>query len=105
MTALIDQGVDKVEAVEVCKAIAAYIEDGSMSKAMFQKYVTDKIPPAYADWADALFLVLENVELQEQIPPEIRTALLSFLNDGALYGAKLYKDEHAPKEEPTNGDE
>ena len=103
MTALIDQGVDKAEAVEVCKAIAEYIENGAMSKIVFQKYVTDKVPTAYADWADALFLILDNVGLEEQIPPEIRTAILSFLNDGALYGAKLYSDEHAPKSESTNG--
>ena len=99
MTALLDQGVDKKEAVEICKAVAEYVEDGALSKAMFQKYVIDRIPVQYADWADALFLILENVGLEEKIPPEIRAALLSFLNDGAIYGANLYKDEHRPKPE------
>jgi len=96
MTALIDQGVNKAEAVEVCMAILRYVESGDMSKAVFQKYVLEKIPPAYVDWADALFVVLDNVGLEEQIPPEVRTALISFLRDGAIYGASLYKDGHKP---------
>jgi len=99
MIALLDQGADKAEAIEICQAIAEYVQDGALSKAMFQKYVIDKIPPQYADWADALFLILDNVGLEEKIPSEIRDAILSFLNDGAIYGAGLYKDEHKPKPE------
>jgi len=99
MTALLDQGVDKAEAVEVCRSIAEYLESGAVSKEVFQKYVYKLVPVAYADWVDALFLVIGNVELEEQIPAEVRTALVSFLRDGALYGAGLYKDEHKPAEE------
>jgi hypothetical protein len=96
MTAILDQGVNKAEAVEICNVLIKYLESGDVSKAEFKAYVYQKIPASYADWADALLMVVDNLELQDKIPPEIKTALLSFLKDGAVYGAGLYKDEHKP---------
>jgi hypothetical protein len=65
--------------------------------------VYEVIPVRYADWADALLTVVDEVPLEQKIPPEIRDALLSFLRDGALYGASLYDDSKKPEASSGGG--
>ena len=60
MTALLDQGVDKAEAVELCNALIVFLESGDVSRAVFQKHVYEVIPVRYADWADALLTVVDD---------------------------------------------
>jgi len=98
MTALLDQtNVEKTEAKEFCEAAIAFLEEGSTTKHLFQAKVRDIAPAKFVDYIDALFVVIPNrVGLNDQIPDNVKTGLLSFLRDGAVYAIGLYKDEHKP---------
>lgn len=94
MTALLDSGVDKTEAVNFANAIAAFVEDGTITKELFKAKVLSVAPFGYSDYIDALFSVIPSeVSLNEKIPENVRIGLSSFLKDGAIRGAELYNVE------------
>lgn len=97
MTALLDTGVNKAEAVEFANAVVAFVEDGEIVKAVFQAKVLEVAPQGYADYIDALFSVVPSeVGLNQKIPEKVRIGLVSFLKDGAGRGAELYRDDKKP---------
>jgi len=101
MTALLDEGVDATQAREYVTAIAKLLEDGTLSKATLrtgcQSIATKLKLTGVADYIDALMVIVPSkVAEYQQIPPEYRAAILSFLNDGAIRALDLYKADKKP---------
>jgi len=101
MTALLDQGVKKEEAEAFCKAAIKWLEEGKLTKVLLKDKCYELLKKhdrlQYADYLDALFAVIpSDVGYNQELPPEVRTALISFLKDGALHGSGLYRE--APPE-------
>ena len=96
MTEALDKGVDKAKAREFVDAIINLIVRGEISKNILQTSanalaVKYGIPSAYVS---ALVAVVPNdVGVDELIPDKWKTPLLSFLRDGAIRAADLYKDQ------------
>ena len=103
VTALLDQtGVDKAEVLEFCEAAIAFLESGSTTKHLFQVKIRELASAKFVDYIDALFVVIPNrVKLNDQIPPEVKDGLLSFLRDGAVHAVGLYKEEHRPSDDDS----
>jgi hypothetical protein len=94
MTALLDSGADSEEAVKYVNAVIAFLEEGDTTKELFRVKVLALAPFGYSDYVDALIAVVpSSVSWNEKIPANIRTGLVSFLKDGALHGASLYKKQ------------
>lgn len=94
MTALLDTGIDKAEAVEFANAVVAFLESGEIVKSVFRAKVLEVAPVGYADYVDALFSVVPSeVSFNEKIPENVRTGLVSFLKDGAGRAAELYRED------------
>lgn len=96
MTALLDQGVDPVKAKEYVQGLAELVGKGDVDKQALHDAAIAlanklKIKGA-ADYIDALLVVIpSHVKWNEKIPEQYRTALVSFLNDGAIRAVELYK--------------
>lgn len=104
VTVLLDQtDVDKAEVLRFCRAAIAFLESGATTKRLFQETIRELAPVAFTDYIDALFVVVPNsVDMNEEIPPDVREGLLSFLRDGAVRAIGLYKEEHHPNNEPDS---
>jgi hypothetical protein len=95
MTEALDKGVDKAKAKEFVQALIDLIEKGQLNKNLLQieanaLAVKYGIPSAYVS---ALVAVIPNdVGVNDLIPDKWKTALLSFLRDGAMRAADLYKN-------------
>ena len=105
MTAVLDQGVDKAEAESFCKAMIKWLESGTFTKLVFREKCYDLLEKhdrlKYVDYLDALFaLIPSQVGYHDQIPPDIKEALISFLKDGALHSSALYKPQELPEPWP-----
>jgi hypothetical protein len=104
MTALLDEGVDAKKAREYVSALIQLIEKGDINKAALRTAALDLAKKlkltGVADYIDALLAVVPgHVEEYQKIPPEVRTAIVSFLRDGAVHALDLYKADKAPKPE------
>jgi len=95
MTMALDQGVDKVDAVRLCDALIAFLKGGDVTVAAFNAKVADLTAksPQFGKFVNKLNSAVPlGLGKAEQIPPEVKDVLLSFLEDGAVYGAGKYKD-------------
>jgi len=105
MTMLLDQGVPKDKAVVVVNVLIRIVESNTSRKeieAALDAQVA--LLPAIAGIVDKLKKVVPaSVGGTDKIPAEVKDILLSFLKDGALYGASLYKD--ANREVKVKGNE
>jgi hypothetical protein len=93
MTMVLDQGVNKKDAVGLVEAIIVFIESSDATIAMLNAKLDDlKLKqPQYAGFIDKLSAAIPG-GASGQIPPDVKAVLLSFLRDGAVYGATCYKD-------------
>lgn len=96
MTMALDQGVDKKVAVGFCEAIIAlFQQDANVTGLTLKAKLAElaKQNPALTSLANKLLDVLPTSLVDtEALPPEIKDAIISFLRDGAIYGATMYKD-------------
>jgi hypothetical protein len=96
MTALLDEGVDPKMAREYVLGLSEIIGKGDLDKTALRDAALAlatkcKIKGA-AEYIDALLVVIpSHVKWNEKIPEQYRTALVSFLNDGAIRALDLYK--------------
>ena len=97
MTMILDQGVNKDEAVALCNALIKFLEsDPTATVISFKLQVNAFVEknPSFANFVNRLFLVIpSDVGDYVQIPSQVKSSLLSFLKDGAVYGAGLYKSQ------------
>jgi hypothetical protein len=93
MTMVLDQGVNKKDAVGLVEAIIVFIESSDVTVAMLNAKLADlKVKqPQYAGFVDKLSAAVPSGTVGA-IPPDVKAVLLSFLRDGAVYGATMYKD-------------
>ena len=93
MTMVLDQGVNKKDAVGLVEAIIVFIENSDATYAVLNAKLADlKVKqPQYAKFIDKFSAAIPGGSAG-QIPPEAKAILLSFLRDGAIYGATMYKD-------------
>ena len=94
----------KAQVSEFTTALIAFIDKGDISKKMLRDeaaVIAAKLHiEKYENYIDAIIAVLpSSTDLNEKIPEEYRSLLLSALRDGALYGVKLYNDDHVPAAE------
>lgn len=101
MTALLDEGVDAKKSREYVAALTELIEKGELSKIALRQACLDlavklKITGA-ANYIDALMIVIPSrIAEYQEIPKDIRIALVSFLRDGATRALDLYKTDKKP---------
>ena len=106
MTALLDEGTDAKIAREYVDALILLIQDETLDKAALHDAaiaLANKIGlKNAAAYIDALIAVIPSrVEEVNKIPADVRTALVSFLKDGALRAMDLYD----PAKVKTDDDE
>jgi len=95
MTAVLDTGVNKDEAVKFVQALIDLLKQGQIQRDVFRTQVYALAKGRYADYIDTLFLLIpSSIGPTTYIPEDIKQVLLSFLQDGALYAAKLYDPSH-----------
>lgn len=95
MTMALDQGVSKQDAVGLCNALIVFIEGGDVTLAALNAKINDLSAnkPQFASFVGKLNSAIPlGIGKTERIPPEVKSVLLSFLRDGAVYGATMYKD-------------
>lgn len=96
MTMVLDQGVDKKVAVGFCESvIALFQQDANITSAAFKEKICADAAcnPALSGLADkAIALLPSDLVDTEAMPPEIKDAIVSFMRDGAIYGATMYKE-------------
>jgi hypothetical protein len=105
MTMLLDQGCPKAKAVEVVNVLIRIVES-NVSRKEIEAELDAQVAllPAIAGIVDKLKKVVPaSVGGTDKIPAEVKDILLSFLKDGALYGASLYKE--ANREVKVKGNE
>ena len=103
MTMVLDQGVNKKDAVGLVEAIIVFIENSDATYAVLNAKLADlKVKqPQYAKFIDKFSAAIPGGSAG-QIPPETKVILISFLRDGAIYGATMYKDAMKLKMVPAN---
>lgn len=106
MTALLDEGTDAKIAREYVDALIMLIQDETLDKAALHDAaiaLANKLGlKNAAAYIDALLAVIpSHVKEIDKIPADVRTALVSFLKDGALRAMDLYD----PAKVKTDADE
>jgi hypothetical protein len=103
MTMVLDQGVNKKDAVGLVEAIIVFIESSDATVALLNAKLADmKVKqPQFAKFIDKLSAAIPG-GAAGAIPPDVKAVLLSFLRDGAVYGATCYKDGMKLKMVPAN---
>ena len=94
MTMVLDQGVPKAEAVRVCNVLISLI-GSNVSRADLEAQLNAQVAaiPLLKSLVEKLESAIPaSIGGTDQIPQNIKDILLSFLKDGAVYGAGLYKD-------------
>ncbi len=96
MTELLDLGVDAKTAREYVNGLILLIKQGDLDKTALRTAalaLAEKLKiKGAADYIDALLAVIpSHVKWNEKIPEPYRTALVSFLQDGAIRALDLYK--------------
>ena len=95
MTALLDEGADPVLARKYVNALIELIQDETLNKQALRDAAVAlanklKLKNA-ATYIDALIVVIpSHVKEIDKIPEDVRTALVSFLRDGAVRSLDLY---------------
>ena len=100
MTMVLDQGCPKAQAVEVVNVLIKVIES-NVSREQVEAEIDAQVAlfPALAGVVYRIKIAIPaSVVGTDKIPDDVRVTLLSFLRDGALYGASLYKDDEKSKE-------
>ena len=97
MTGLLDANVSQPEATRYVRALVAFLERGEVTKAALRDAVYAAIPDgqqaAFRPYVDSLLLVIPSqIQANQQIPLDVRIALISFLRDGALRASELYQE-------------
>ena len=98
MTALLDEGVDAKQARAYVIAISEVIGKGEIDKYTLRTAcysIAKKLKLTnIGSYIDALMLVIPGeIAEYQKIPEQYRTAILSFLDDGAIRALDLYKAE------------
>ena len=94
MTMVLDQGVPKAEAVNVCNVLISLI-GSDVSRADLEAQLNAQVAaiPLLKSLVDKLESAIPaSIGGTDKIPQNVKDILLSFLKDGAVYGASLYKD-------------
>lgn len=104
MTALLDEGVNPKVVREYVNGLITLVQDETLDKmalrdAIFALATKLKLKNM-SSYIDALIAVIpSHVSVVDKIPPDVRTALVSFLKDGALKGLDFYDPKRPPVKE------
>ena len=95
MTMTLDQGVNKAAAVKLTNELILFIQSSDLTLIVLNAKIADiaVTSPQFAKFLDKLNSAIPlGLGKSSTISPEVKAVLLSFLQDGALYGATMYKD-------------
>jgi hypothetical protein len=96
-TVALDEGVNKAELQQFTEAVVKLIEQGTLTKGIFEAKVKEIAGTKYVDYVDRLFAVIPSeLGVADLIPADVKAYLLSFLKYGGLYGMSLYDDSRKP---------